>query len=73
MNIAIIGAGVSGLLTALKMVERGCTVTIFDQQRTGSAASGAGGGILSRCILGAIPMKSMRSHVMASPELPKME
>ena len=47
MNIAIIGAGVSGLLTALELVERGCTVTIFDQQRTGSAASWAGGGILS--------------------------
>ncbi|WP_180161543.1 glycine oxidase ThiO [Acinetobacter sp. YH12040] len=47
MNIAIIGAGISGLLSALELVERGCTVTIFDQQRTGSAASWAGGGILS--------------------------
>ena len=47
MHIAIIGAGVSGLLTALELVERGCTVTLFDQQQTGSAASWAGGGILS--------------------------
>ncbi|MGE8653112.1 MAG: glycine oxidase ThiO [Acinetobacter gandensis] len=47
MHIAIIGAGVSGLLTALELVERGYTVTLFDQQQTGSAASWAGGGILS--------------------------
>ncbi|MDM1758916.1 glycine oxidase ThiO [Acinetobacter sp. 256-1] len=47
MYIAIIGAGVSGLLTALELVEQGCTVTIFDQQHAGHAASWAGGGILS--------------------------
>ncbi|WP_372403424.1 glycine oxidase ThiO [Acinetobacter piscicola] len=47
MHIAIIGAGVSGLLTALELVEQGCTVTIFDQQHAGHAASWAGGGILS--------------------------
>ena len=47
MHIAIIGAGVSGLLTALELVEQGCTVTIFDQQQAGHAASWAGGGILS--------------------------
>ena len=47
MHIAIIGAGVSGLLSALELLERGCSVSIFDQQQTGSAASWAGGGILS--------------------------
>ena len=47
MHIAIIGAGVSGLLTALELIEQGCTVTIFDQQHAGNAASWAGGGILS--------------------------
>ena len=47
MHIAIIGAGVSGLLTALELVEQGCKVTIFDQQNAGHAASWAGGGILS--------------------------
>lgn len=47
MHIAIIGAGVSGLLSALELVERGCSVSIFDKQHTGSAASWAGGGILS--------------------------
>jgi len=47
MHIAIIGAGVSGLLTALELVEQGCEVTIFDQQQAGHAASWAGGGILS--------------------------
>ncbi|MEQ4562392.1 MAG: FAD-binding oxidoreductase, partial [Acinetobacter sp.] len=47
MHIAIIGAGISGLLTALELVEHGCQVSIFDQQRAGQAASWAGGGILS--------------------------
>lgn len=47
MHIAIIGAGVSGLLSALELVEHGCTVSIFDQAQAGQAASWAGGGILS--------------------------
>lgn len=47
MHIAIIGAGVSGLLSALELVEQGCSVQIFDQQQAGQAASWAGGGILS--------------------------
>lgn len=46
-HIAIIGAGVCGLLTALELIEHGCTVTIFDQQAAGQEASWAGGGILS--------------------------
>lgn len=47
MHIAIIGAGVSGLLTALELAEQGCKITLFDQQQAGHAASWAGGGILS--------------------------
>ncbi|MBK0064960.1 MULTISPECIES: NAD(P)/FAD-dependent oxidoreductase [unclassified Acinetobacter] len=47
MHIAIIGAGISGLLTALELIEQGCQVSIFDQQQAGQAASWAGGGILS--------------------------
>ena len=47
MHIAIIGAGICGLLTALELVEQGCSVGIFDQQQAGQAASWAGGGILS--------------------------
>lgn len=47
MHIAIVGAGISGLLTALELVEQGCSVSIFDQQHAGKAASWAGGGILS--------------------------
>jgi glycine oxidase len=47
MHIAIIGAGISGLMTALELVEQGCSVDIFDQQQAGQAASWAGGGILS--------------------------
>ncbi|TCB79710.1 glycine oxidase ThiO [Acinetobacter sp. ANC 3781] len=47
MKVAIIGAGISGLLSALELVEQGCSVIIFDQQQAGKAASWAGGGILS--------------------------
>ena len=47
MHIAIIGAGISGLLSALEFAEQGCSVIIFDQQQAGQAASWAGGGILS--------------------------
>lgn len=47
MHIAIIGAGISGLLSALELLEQGCSVSIFDQQSAGKAASWAGGGILS--------------------------
>lgn len=47
MHIAIIGAGISGLMSALELAEQGCSVNIFDQQQAGQAASWAGGGILS--------------------------
>ena len=47
MHIAIIGCGISGLLTALELLEQGCDITLFDQQNAGKAASWAGGGILS--------------------------
>lgn len=47
MHIAIIGAGITGLMSALELLEQGCSVTLFDQQAAGQAASWAGGGILS--------------------------
>lgn len=47
MHIAIIGAGITGLMSALELLEQGCSVTLFDQQVAGQAASWAGGGILS--------------------------
>ena len=47
MYIAIIGAGITGLMSALELLEQGCSVSIFDQQAAGQAASWAGGGILS--------------------------
>lgn len=47
MHIAIIGCGISGLLTALELLQQGCSITLFDQQQAGKAASWAGGGILS--------------------------
>lgn len=47
MHIAIVGAGINGLISALELIEQGCSVTIIDQQQAGKAASWAGGGILS--------------------------
>lgn len=47
MHVAIIGCGISGLLSALELLEQGCSVSLFDQQSAGKAASWAGGGILS--------------------------
>ena len=47
MHIAIIGCGINGLLSALELLEQGCSIQLFDQQQAGKAASWAGGGILS--------------------------
>lgn len=47
MKIAIIGAGITGLLSALECVEQGIQIELFDQHIAGSEASWAGGGILS--------------------------
>lgn len=47
MHTIIIGAGISGLMSALELVEHGHSVHIIDQQNAGKAASWAGGGILS--------------------------
>lgn len=47
MKIAIIGAGIIGLLTALEFLDSGEEILIFDQQSAGQGASWAGGGILS--------------------------
>ena len=47
MHIAIVGAGITCLMSALELLEQGCSVTLFDQQAAGQAASWAGGGILS--------------------------
>lgn len=45
-DILIIGGGVVGLTTALKLAERGRSVTLLDHQNTGQEASWAGAGML---------------------------
>lgn len=47
MKVAIIGAGINGLMSALELSEQGIEVHIYDQQQAGREASWAGGGILS--------------------------
>lgn len=46
-SIVLIGAGVIGMLAAVRLAEAGFDVTIVDQGQIGSEASWAGGGILS--------------------------
>jgi len=46
-DIAIIGGGIIGMLSAYELVESGAQVTIYDRQAVAQEASWAGGGILS--------------------------
>jgi D-amino-acid dehydrogenase len=47
-HIAVIGAGIAGVTTAYALVERGYSVTVFDQHRyAGMETSFANGGQLS--------------------------
>ncbi len=45
-EIVVVGAGVVGLTTALKLAERGVSVTLLDRQLAGREASWAGAGML---------------------------
>lgn len=46
-DVVIIGGGVIGMLSALRLAERGRHVLLLERERLGSEASWAGGGILS--------------------------
>lgn len=46
-DFLVIGAGIIGLATALRLLEEGATVTLLDRHNAGCEASWAGGGILS--------------------------
>ena len=49
-NIAIIGAGITGITTAYQLCERGYTVSVFDKNRYAAMeTSFANGGQLSAC------------------------
>ena len=49
-NIAIIGAGITGITTAYQLLERGYTVSVFDKNRYAAMeTSFANGGQLSAC------------------------
>lgn len=46
-DFIVIGAGIIGLSTALRLLEEGASVTLLDRRKAGCEASWAGGGILS--------------------------
>ena len=46
-DIAIIGAGVAGLSTALHLAEAGCSVTVIEAREPGSEATGKSGGLIA--------------------------
>lgn len=46
-DVAVIGAGVAGLSTALHLAERGVSVTIVEAEELGSGATGKSGGLLA--------------------------
>ena len=46
-DFIVIGAGIIGLSTALRLLEAGASVTLLDKGKVGCEASWAGGGILS--------------------------
>ena len=46
-SVIVLGAGISGLSTALALLKHGHGVTLFDRGKAGGEASWAGGGILS--------------------------
>lgn len=46
-DVIIVGVGISGLLSAYELLQRGQRVLLIDQNQAGRAASWAGGGILS--------------------------
>src|SRR5262245_1290443 len=48
-DVAIIGAGVTGLGVAWRLAQRGAAVTVFDQAAAGSGASHAAAGMLAAC------------------------
>ena len=46
-DIAIIGAGVAGLSTALHLAETGCSVVVIEAKEPGSEATGKSGGLIA--------------------------
>ncbi len=46
-DVAIIGAGVAGLSTALHLAEKGISVTVLEADAVGSGATGKSGGLLA--------------------------
>jgi sarcosine oxidase subunit beta len=48
-SVAVIGAGVAGLSTALRAAELGCTVTVIERDRPASGSSSRSAGIFNIC------------------------
>lgn len=68
-SIVVLGAGISGLSTALALLKRGHDVTLLERGEVGAEASWAGGGILSPLLpwhyseaLAALALRSMAGY-----------
>ena len=68
-NHIIIGAGVSGLSAALRLLQRDCPVTLLDRCAVGGESSWSGGGILSPLLpwdyaepVSALALRSMAAY-----------
>ncbi|MDT8319386.1 MAG: FAD-binding oxidoreductase [Xanthomonadales bacterium] len=46
-NVAVVGAGLAGLSTALHLAEKGLSVTVVEADEVGSGATGKSGGLLA--------------------------
>lgn len=57
MHIAIIGAGISGLMSALELVEQGCTISILINNKRDKQPLGLVEAFSLRCTRGAMCMQ----------------
>jgi glycine/D-amino acid oxidase-like deaminating enzyme len=69
-DIAVIGAGIAGLSTALHLAEAGCSVTLLEAFEPGSGATGKSGGLLAPDFIRHSPLEI--EHLLGSDSGPRL-